>query len=119
MRQLIVDDRGAMLSIELVLTATIVTLGSIVGLSSFRDTVVQEFGDVSAAASGLNHSYKITDISYNETIEYVDARFQILGSGYSDNLNFCEPRVPDTAGASPMCIEITADLVIQEGSRLP
>ena len=80
---------------------------------------MQEFGDVSAAASGLDHSYKITDISFDSTIEYVDAQFEIAASGYSDNLNFCEPADPDTAGAAPMCIEITDDLIIQENQVLP
>ena len=114
-----VDDHGAILSIELVLTTTIVFLGSIVGLTSFRDAIVQEFGDVSAAASRLNHSYKITDVSFSSTLGNVNVQYQVAGSGYSDSRNAGEPTDPDAPGLSPMCLEITSTLIIQENQLLP
>ncbi len=113
------DDRGITLSVEHILVATIVMLGSIVGLSSFRDTIVQEFGDVSAAASGLNHTYRLNGISFRDTIEHVETTFEVMGSAYTDELNFCEPSDPDPAGGSPMCIEITRELTLNEGAPLP
>lgn len=55
--QILRDDRGFVVSAELVLIATIVVLGSIVGLAAYRDAVVQELTDTGAAVGALNQSF--------------------------------------------------------------
>ena len=51
------DQRGFICSTEAVLFGTIILIGSIVGLVTLRDHVVQELGDVGAALGNLNQSY--------------------------------------------------------------
>ena len=113
------DERGTILSIEMILTATLVVLGCIVGLTAFRDAMVQELGDVSAGMSGLNHSYTLTDVSLTTAIDNVRTTMNVSGSGYIDNLNDGEPAVSDPVALPPMCIDITAGMIIDEGMALP
>ena len=54
------DQRGAVLSIELVLIGSIVLLGLIVGLAAYRDSVVQELGDTGASIGSVNQSYSVS-----------------------------------------------------------
>jgi hypothetical protein len=93
-------------SIEMVLLATIVLVGCIVGLSAYRDSIIQELGDASAAVSSLQQGYDYNEIVNRGTIDNMQFDFQIAGSSYVDNLNFCEPAIRDPSGQAPMCIEI-------------
>lgn len=54
---LIRDERGAILSAELVLILTIVVLGLIVGLSEVAVAINTELNDVSNAIGALDQSY--------------------------------------------------------------
>lgn len=56
-RQLIDDDRGFVITVELVLIVTILVLGLIVGLSCVQAAVVGELTDVGFAVSSLNQSF--------------------------------------------------------------
>ncbi len=103
-RQLWSDDRGVVWTIELVLTCSVLALGSIVGLATFRDAVVQEFGDLAAASAELDQSYTYSAVSENGVIGSVNFNYTIAGSTYSDETNFCEPTPTDPSGAAPMCI---------------
>ncbi len=51
------DDRGEINAMAMVLLTTILALGAIVGLASFRDQLVQELGDVAVALENVNQSY--------------------------------------------------------------
>ena len=51
------DEAGFIVSAELVLIATIVVIGLIVGLSEVQDAVVNELNDVGEAIGSLNQSY--------------------------------------------------------------
>jgi len=51
------DDAGFIISAELVLVATIVVIGLIVGLVMVRNQVVQELADVAQAIGCLSQSY--------------------------------------------------------------
>ena len=53
------DERGFIQSAELVLSATLVVIGMIVGLATFRDATVQELADTGAAVGQLNQSYSV------------------------------------------------------------
>jgi len=54
------DQRGAVISIELILLSTIVVIGIIVGLATYRDSVMQELADTGIAISVLDQSYSMT-----------------------------------------------------------
>jgi len=53
------DERGFVVSSELILLATIVVIGLLVGITVWRDAVVQELGDTGAAIGQFNQSYAI------------------------------------------------------------
>lgn len=51
------DERGSTGAMGLLLLATIVAIGAIVGLATLRDQVVQEFGDIAVALESLDQSF--------------------------------------------------------------
>lgn len=109
------DERGALLTIELILIATIIGIGSIVGLAAFRDSVSQEFGDVSAGLASIDHGYTFNDLEKNESIDNLRFAFFHSGSNYVDESNFCEPATLDPVNDSPMCMEFSDALIRDEG----
>ena len=50
-------ERGEVYSASAILLTTIIAIGGVVGLTSYRDQVVQELGDFSAALTHLDQSY--------------------------------------------------------------
>ena len=57
------DEAGFVISTELALVATIIVIGLVVGLTSIRDQVVLELGDVAAMLSQLNQSFSFSAIT--------------------------------------------------------
>jgi hypothetical protein len=51
------DQSGETSVLSLVLICTIIAIGATVGLTAYRDQVVQEFGDLSVAIESLNQSF--------------------------------------------------------------
>ena len=66
LRRLWHDDRGFILSTELIFLATITVIGVLVGLVIWRDGIVQELGDAGAAIGQFNQSYSL-DVQSNST----------------------------------------------------
>ena len=60
-------QRGFILTTELVLLTSIITVGIIVGLATMRDSVVAELGDVAAAIDGMNSSYAFDGVLMYDT----------------------------------------------------
>ena len=56
---LIRDERGFVISIELVLIVTILVIGLIAGLTALRDAVVSELVDVARGVQQINQSYSV------------------------------------------------------------
>lgn len=54
------DDAGSIESASFILLVTITSLGIICGAVTFRDQLVQEFGDVATDLERLDQSYSIT-----------------------------------------------------------
>ncbi|OYP37697.1 Flp family type IVb pilin [Rhodopirellula sp. MGV] len=52
------DDRGFVISIELILIVTILVIGLIAGLTALRDAVVSELTDVARGVQQLHQSYQ-------------------------------------------------------------
>ena len=63
LRNLLQDESGFIVSAELVLVATILVIGMIVGLSEIQHAVVQELNDVADAIGALNQSYSYSGFS--------------------------------------------------------
>lgn len=133
------DERGIVLSTELILMATILIMGSITGLVVFRDHVVQEFGDVGAAVNALNQSFDLGLLSSNNPLfpfitdcgcaesptavvawdlTYFGISATSFGFGYIDETDFCEATDPQApTGDSPACIDLNQP-AINEGTVL-
>ena len=58
-QQLWNDQSGAVVSLEIVLAATILGIGVITGLSSLRDAAITELADVAGAVAWLDQSYHL------------------------------------------------------------
>ena len=99
------DEAGVMNSAELILISTLLIIGSIVGLATFRDQVVQEFGDLGLAVGNINQSYSYDDVEVEITIDGTDYTFTAAGSNYADLADFCEEA--PVAGQPPACISVT------------
>lgn len=57
------DEAGFIVSLELILIATIVVIGLITGLATVRNSIVQELSDVSGAVQDLNQSYTYNSVA--------------------------------------------------------
>ena len=101
------DESGVLASIELILMGTIILLGSIVGLATYRDSIVQELGDASASVSSLQQGYEYIEVTQAGVIDNMQFSYSVAGSSYVDDLNFGELAVPDPAGGPAMCIVFT------------
>lgn len=99
LRALIHDEAGFIVSAELVLIATILVIGMIVGLSEVQHAVVQELNDVAEAIGSLNQSYSYTGFSALKTqgIALGDIKSQTVGSSFEDFGDDCDGNECDIA----------------------
>lgn len=91
------DQSGAVVSAELVLIITILILGMVVGLTSLRDQVTQELGDVAGAISTINQSFSFSGATGHHS--------STAGSIFVDFTDSCDTP-PDAAGEPPVCISV-------------
>jgi hypothetical protein len=82
-RKLWSDDAGFIVSAELVLVATVLVIGLIVGLASLRNQVVQELVDVGQAIGSMSQSYAFAGTK-KHGVGWSD------GSSYTDKIDFCQ-----------------------------
>ena len=113
-QHIVLDERAAILSIEMILVATIVVIGLIVGVSSLRDSIVQEMGDAAAGVAALDHSYEFNELVISTQMDTVHSSFYLPGSFYLDAPNAGEPAILDPSGGPPICIDIDAGLIENE-----
>lgn len=57
--ELIADEDGALGTVEFLLLATLVVIGLLAGMVEYRDALVLEYGDASAALQSVNQSYSV------------------------------------------------------------
>jgi Flp pilus assembly pilin Flp len=99
------DEAGFVVSAELVLVATLLVIGLVVGLTTLRNQVVQELADVGAAVGMISQGYQ-----YAGTQKITDAMYaQTDGSGWDDKLDRCQTETgEDVAGGEPAGISVTS-----------
>jgi hypothetical protein len=74
---------------EVILLATLLVIGIIVGAKSFRDSAVTEWGDFAQALADLDQSYNMPDI-------YDSSGSLMLAGGYFLDLrDFCDTDADD------------------------
>jgi hypothetical protein len=103
------EEVGAIVSAEIMLVATILVIGAIVGLKSVRDSVVTELADVAQALGNVNQSYSYSGASGHHTFT--------AGAAFTDNADFCDVGgVPSDAGNSK-CVVICTSVQNPIGSE--
>jgi hypothetical protein len=80
--RLLSEEAGFSLSSEALLIATVCVLGLLVGVTTLRDSVVQEAGDFSVAIGVMNQSYEYSGVS--------DGLTESSGGTFSDTLDGSE-----------------------------
>lgn len=89
MKRLLQDEAGFIVSTELVLIATLLVIGVIVGMSEVQHAVVSELNDVADGVGSLNQSYKFAGFSsYKKHGRGVKAVF--AGSHFRDHRDECD-----------------------------
>ena len=89
------DDAGFIVSIELILIATIAIIGLITGMTAVRDAVVSEMSDVAGAVQDLNQCYSFNGVTGHSA--------STCGSDYIDATDHCDDN-DDIAGQADNCI---------------
>lgn len=94
LRQLLNDEAGFIVSAELVLVATLLVLGLIVGMSQIQHAVVEEMNDVAKAIGSLNQSYSYTGFAAKKANGNGSGTFQnksfTRGSSFKDAPDACD-----------------------------
>lgn len=89
------DDRGFVVSTELILLATVAVIGLLVGMAAVRDGVVSELSDVAGAVQDVNQGYSYDGITGHNSAT--------AGSTYVDDLDECDSN-DDATNAADNCI---------------
>lgn len=76
------DESGFIVSIELILIATIMVIGLIVGMSAVRDAVISELSDVAGAVQDLHQGYTIYGVRGHSA--------STAGMDFVDYRDFCD-----------------------------
>jgi len=76
------EQEGAIVSAEVMLIATILVIGVIVGLKSVRDSVVSELADVAQAFANIDQSFSYSGICGHAG--------HSAGAQFSDQADFCD-----------------------------
>lgn len=98
------DEYGFIISAELILIATLLVIGLIVGLSELQVAVAQELNDVGDAIGSLNQSFYYSGMSArNQNIQsncYIKSF--TFGSGFTDFFDNCDNNQCDLTCNLPM-----------------
>ena len=81
--KLLNDEAGFLISSELILIATVLVLGMVVGLSEVSRAVNQELEDVASAFGSVNQSYRYSGL-------FDDGKGRTVGSRFGDSVDFCD-----------------------------
>ena len=98
LNQLWNDEAGFIISAELVLVATILVIGCIVGLSEVQHAVVSELNDVGDAIGSLNQSYTFS--GFHKCDGY-STHANTSGSAFKDEMDDCDNNQCDIACDRP------------------
>ena len=95
------DEAGFIVSAELILIATLLVIGLIVGLSEIQHAVVAELNDVGDAIGNLNQSYSYSGFSKQKSFGGGIAAYT-RGSAWRDTTDDCDDNQCDIACDRPV-----------------
>jgi len=102
------EQDGAIVSAELVLVASILVIGVIVGLKSLRDSVVTELADVAQAIANVDQSYSYSGTSGHHGFT--------AGGFFSDLPDFCDGPGAAVALQESKCVTICSSALHPTGA---
>ncbi len=82
------DEAGFIVSAELVLIATLLVVGLVVGLSEVQHAVVSELNDVADSVGALNQGYMFAGLSARK--ENGGQKSSMNGSSFTDQVDTCD-----------------------------
>ena len=85
-RRLWRDGQASVGSTEMIMIMTIMTIGVLVGMKSFRDSTVTEFADLAQALANLDQSYSVSALA----IPWGGSTLTTASSWFEDQLDFCD-----------------------------
>ncbi|MDA0586713.1 MAG: hypothetical protein O2820_02465 [Planctomycetota bacterium] len=85
------DDAGFIVSTELMITATLLVIGLLVGQVTLRDAVLSELGDLAQAINDTNQSYSYTSVTGHSS--------SVAGAEFADRADFCDDNDDTTQGS--------------------
>jgi len=100
------NQRGFIVSTELMLIATILVIGLVVGLQAVRVSVVTELADVGAAIGAVTQTYSYSGATGHHA--------SVNGSSYTDALDTCDDGSVQPGGANSRCVSICAVAAVPE-----
>ena len=96
------DEAGFVVSAELVIVATLLVVGMIVGLTILRNQVAQELGDLAQAFGMQSQGYWFPGTIKQATIGGIAFTIATTdGSNYEDALDACQTGSADPGGSPP------------------
>ena len=60
------DEAGFVVTVEMILVATVLVIGLVAGLTQLRDAVVGELADTAAAFGSMDQSYSVGAVAYGD-----------------------------------------------------
>jgi len=92
------DEAGFVVSSELVMVATVMVVGMLVGMTTVRDQVVQELADVADAISEIDQSYSFGSVTGHTS--------STAGMTFNDTEDNCDVDGNDNSGPgnSAQCV---------------
>ncbi|MBS0209003.1 MAG: hypothetical protein JSS27_08630 [Planctomycetes bacterium] len=95
------EQEGAIVSAELMLIATILVIGVIVGLKSVRDSVVSELADVAQGFANIDQSFSFSGVCGHAS--------HTAGSQFQDQVDFCDTSTMNSNNfQSSKCVNVAA-----------
>ena len=101
LKKLFQDESGFVISTELVLIATILVIGLIVGQATIRDQLISELADVADAVSALDQGFAYSEITGHAA--------STAGTIFDDTADFCDANDNGSQGNDTLggtCVEI-------------
>jgi hypothetical protein len=93
------DDDGSILTIEIILAATILGIGVITGLTSLRDATITELADVGGAVAFLDQSYTVRGVKAHSSAT--------ADNNFRDSRDFCDDGT--VGNVNSRCLSICGD----------
>ncbi len=109
-QQLWNDEGGFVVSVELIMVATVAVFGLLAGMTAMRDAVVSEMSDVAGAVQEVNQSFRYFGVLGHSA--------STAGADYTDLTDYCDDSEHSATAPIDNCITIEGVNEIEEGGAV-